>query len=125
DLGYRSCVRRVGLLPRTLAPLLARRASYKAAARSRDLSEAERSRLKRRAKMLKWILVTAFGYQGYKNARFGRIECHEAINAYAREVLATLMARAERAGYRVVHGIVDSLWLTPIDRARSPDAEAF
>ena len=82
-------------------------------------------RLKRRVKMLKWILVTAFGYQGYRNARFGRIECHEAINAYARELLADLAAAAETAGYRVVHGIVDSLWLRPLDRDRRPDPEAF
>jgi len=75
--------------------------------------------------MLKWILVTAFGYQGYRNARFGRIEVHEAINAYAREVLATLMARAEAAGYRVVHGIVDSLWLDPTDPEHPPDARGF
>ncbi len=26
-----------------------------------------------------------FGYTGYRNARFGRIECHEAINAYGRD----------------------------------------
>lgn len=55
-----------------------------------------------------------FGYQGYKNARFGRIECHEAINAYARELLVRSMHLAEAHGYEVVHGIVDSLWLRPL-----------
>jgi len=75
--------------------------------------------------MLKWILVTAFGYQGYRNARFGRIECHEAINAYARELIAGLIPAAESAGYRVLHGIVDSLWLAPVDPDRLPDPVAF
>ena len=124
-LGYRSCVQRVGLIPRTLAPLLARRAAYKAAAKRPGIPPEEALAFKRRVKMLKWILVTAFGYQGYRNARFGRIECHEAINAYARALLTDLVPTAEAAGYRVVHGIVDSLWLRPIDPGRPPDPEAF
>jgi len=124
-LGYRSCTRRTGLIPRTLAPLLARRLAYKAARTAPGVGPEEAARWKRRAKMLKWVLVTAFGYQGYRNARFGRIECHEAINAYARELLAALVAEAERAGYRARHGMVDSLWLTPADPDRPPDAPAF
>ncbi|MCI4351986.1 MAG: hypothetical protein L3K14_01165 [Thermoplasmata archaeon] len=124
-LGYRSCDRRVGLIPRTLEPLLVRRLAYKARLRQPGLSAIERETLERRVKMLKWILVTAFGYQGYRNARFGRIECHEAINAYARELLARLLHRAEKSGYRVIHGIVDSLWVQPIDPAHPPDPERF
>ncbi len=124
-LGYRSCTRRQGLIPRTLEPLLARRLAYKAALRRPGLPAEEARSLRQRVKMLKWILVTAFGYQGYRNARFGRIECHEAINAYARELLASLIADAQAAGYRVVHGIVDSLWLRPLEPARPPEAEEF
>src|SRR5437667_1041832 len=64
------------------------------------------------------FVSNSFGYQGYKNARFGRIECHEAINAYARNILVRTMEIAESHGYEVVHGIVDSVWL----RAK-PDAD--
>jgi hypothetical protein len=53
-----------------------------------------------------------FGYTGYRNARFGRIECHESITAYGREILLDAREVAEGMGYRVLHGIVDSLWLT-------------
>jgi DNA polymerase elongation subunit (family B) len=66
----------------------------------------------------------SFGYQGYKNARFGRIECHEAINAYARNILVRTMEISESHGYEVVHGIVDSVWLRakpnadPIEKVR-------
>ncbi|MFQ6061238.1 MAG: DNA polymerase domain-containing protein, partial [Thermoplasmata archaeon] len=52
-----------------------------------------------------------FGFTGYKNARYGRIECHESITAYGREILLRSTEIAERHGYRVLHGIVDSLWL--------------
>ncbi|MHB9285864.1 type B DNA-directed DNA polymerase [Halobacteriales archaeon Cl-PHB] len=69
---------------------------------------------------LKWILVSCFGYQGYRNSKFGRIECHEAINAVARDVLLTAKEAAEQRGWRVVHGIVDSLWLTPVAEDAAP-----
>lgn len=59
------------------------------------------------------MALNSFGYQGYANARYGRIECHEAINAYARDLLVRSMEIAEGHGYEVVHGIVDSLWLRP------------
>jgi hypothetical protein len=52
-----------------------------------------------------------FGFTGYKNARYGRIECHESITAYGREIMIRSAEIAERHGYRVLHGIVDSLWL--------------
>ncbi|MEM0128903.1 MAG: DNA polymerase domain-containing protein [Thermoplasmata archaeon] len=122
-LGYRSCTRRVGLLPRTIRPLLERRAALKAAMRAAPAGSAEHRALAGRVRMLKWILVTAFGYQGYRNARFGRIENHEAINAYARALFEALIPEAEAAGYRVVHGIVDSLWLRP--GAAPVDPEGF
>lgn len=121
EIGYRSCTRHVGLLPRTLGPLLERRRALKAALRRPGLSPTERERVRGRVKMLKWILVTAFGYQGYRNARFGRIEVHEAINAYARQLFGDLIQDAEAWGYRAVHGIVDSIWLAPSAATRSPE----
>ncbi|HZY70162.1 MAG TPA: DNA polymerase domain-containing protein [Thermoplasmata archaeon] len=124
-LGYRSCTRRRGLIPRTLGPLLARRMAYKAILKDPRRPADERRRVTERARMLKWILVTSFGYQGYRNARFGRIECHEAINAYARELIARLIPVAEAAGYRVVHGLVDSLWVVPTFPRGMPDPDAF
>ena len=41
-LGYRSCTRSVGLIPRTLEPLLTRRIAYKAAAKDLSLPAEER-----------------------------------------------------------------------------------
>lgn len=110
-LGYRSCTLREGLVPRTLRPIVARRLHFKR--RKRETTGKERERYDELGKAWKWVLVTSFGYQGYRNARFGRIECHEAINAYARELLVDLTERARAGGWGVVHGIVDSLWVTP------------
>jgi DNA polymerase elongation subunit (family B) len=74
---------------------------------------------KLRRSALKWLLVCCFGYTGYKNARFGKIEAHEAINALAREKLLVAKETAERAGYRVLHALVDSLYVQKEDATRA------
>jgi DNA polymerase-2 len=56
-------------------------------------------------------LVVCFGYLGYKNARFGRIESHQAVTAYGREVLLQAKEAAEDLGYTVLHMYVDGLWV--------------
>jgi DNA polymerase I len=61
--------------------------------------------------VLKWMLVTCFGYTGYKNAKFGRIEVHEAITRKSREILMQTKDIAESMGFCVLHGIVDCLWV--------------
>jgi len=61
--------------------------------------------------LLKWMLVTCFGYTGYKNAKFGRIEVHEAITRRSREILVQTKEIAEEMGFTVLHGIVDCLWV--------------
>jgi len=60
---------------------------------------------------LKWLLVCCFGYTGYKNARFRKIEVHEAINAVARETLLVAKEIAESRGYELLHALVDSLYV--------------
>jgi DNA polymerase-2 len=73
---------------------------------------------KQRRSALKWLLVCCFGYTGYKNARFGKIEAHEAINALAREKLLVAKETAEARGYRVLHALVDSLYAQKEDATR-------
>ena len=115
-LGYSICDDR-GYLVDVLQPIIDARDEIKAAIRREkerdDPHEDRLAELKGRSGALKWILVACFGYQGFSNAKFGRIECHEAINAYAREILLTAKQRLEAGGWRVVHGIVDSIWVTP------------
>jgi len=107
-LGYRICDRRVGLIPRVLKPVVERRTRLKRLVRD---GAGDTRVYKERVDILKWLLVTCFGYTGYRNARFGRIECHEAINAYGRELMLQASEIAEAHGFEILHGIVDSLWL--------------
>ena len=113
ELGYEIC-EEPGYLPDVLEPLIADRERIKAELRETEAPERRRE-LEGRSSAIKWILVSCFGYQGFSNAKFGRIEAHEAINAYARDILLTAKTRLEEAGWRVVHGIVDSIWVQPRD----------
>jgi DNA polymerase-2 len=57
------------------------------------------------------MLVTCFGYLGYRNARFGRIEAHEAVTAFGREKLLQAKELCEEEGFELLHAITDSLWI--------------
>jgi DNA polymerase I len=57
------------------------------------------------------MLVTCFGYTGYKNAKFGRIEVHEGITERSRDILIRTRDIAEEMDFIVLHGIVDCLWV--------------
>ncbi|MFB6252141.1 MAG: type B DNA-directed DNA polymerase [Halobellus sp.] len=124
ELGYATCEDR-GYLVDVLQPIIDVRDEIKAQMNreyARESPDTDRLReLEGRSDALKWILVACFGYQGFSNAKFGRIECHEAINAYAREILLTAKAQLEAGGWRVVHGIVDSIWVTPDPTVDEPD----
>lgn len=61
--------------------------------------------------VLKWMLVTCFGYTGYKNARFGRIEVHEEITLAATRILKECVKLTEAHGGEVLHAIIDCLFI--------------
>jgi DNA polymerase elongation subunit (family B) len=110
ELGHNICEKRRGIVPKTLELLLEKRFKYKGL-----MSEAKDEKLRHACNMrqgaLKWILVTCFGYLGYRNARFGKVDAHIAVCAIARDALLRTARMAEDFGFEVVHGIVDSLWL--------------
>jgi DNA polymerase elongation subunit (family B) len=110
ELRHRICTRRRGLIPRVLERILDKRARYKALAKTSP-DPALRESYKRRYTAHKWALVTCFGYLGYKNARFGKIEAHECVSAWGREILLEAKDIAEDEGFHFLHAIVDSLWL--------------
>jgi DNA polymerase I len=95
---------RPGFLPAALAPLLRLRITTKRLKKTNPNLNGIDS-------ILKWMLVTCFGYTGYKNAKFGRIEVHEGITARSRDILLQTKDIAEEMGFAVLHGIVDCLWL--------------
>jgi DNA polymerase-2 len=100
-----------GLVPQTLAPLLEKRVALKQRALALPHWDPRRRKDKSRSAAHKWLLVTCFGYLGYKNARFGRIEAHEAVTTWGREALLRAKEAAEKMGFSVLHMYVDGLWV--------------
>jgi DNA polymerase II len=109
EAGYTICEKRKGIVPKTLHPILTRRTWLKKMAKEGDPEKREIYNRKQTA--LKWMLVTSFGYLGYRNARFGRIEAHEAVTAFGRESLLQAKEICEEEGFELLHAITDSLWI--------------
>lgn len=119
ELGMHICKKRLGIVPESLELPLSKRFEYK------KLREGTKDlKLKQvyneRAGALKWVLVTSFGYLSFRHAKFMKIDAHIAVCSVARETLLRAMHVAESRGFRMIHGIIDSLWLAR-DRASLED----
>lgn len=110
QLGYNICEKRKGLLVEVLDPIINRRFCYKARSKNKDY---DKELYKELQQAWKWILLVCFGYTGYRNARYGRIECYESITAFSRAALIKAIEIVENSGYDVLHGIIDSLCIKP------------
>jgi DNA polymerase-2 len=112
ELGWHICEKRTGIVPQSLQILLKKRAQYKQKMKSPATDAQSRRKVyDPRQVSLKWILVTSFGYLGYSNSKFGNIDAHIATCAFDRQVLFQAVRIAEYYGFRVLHGIVDSIWV--------------
>jgi len=100
-----------GIVPMTLAPLLNKRLALKSLIMTLPPLDCCRPTYQALASAEKWLLVTCFGYLGYKNARFGKIEAHEAVTAYGREALLRAKEAAEDMDFEILHMYVDGLWV--------------
>jgi DNA polymerase elongation subunit (family B) len=89
-----------GRLANVLQPIMNQREHYK----SQDGHE-------QRIQSLKGVLVSSYGYLRYREFKMGLAEAHMAICAYARHHLVESAHIAENHGGRVVHGLVDSLYV--------------
>lgn len=110
------CRKRTGLVSKVVKILLEKRRAYK-----KLLKEAEGERKERFMGLqatAKWGGVVSFGYLGFKGYRFGKIDAHIAVTAFAREILLKSSEIAQKNGFDVIHGIVDSLWL----KKKTPNA---
>jgi DNA polymerase elongation subunit (family B) len=115
EANYNICKKRRGIVSLALEKILARRKYYKQ--RKKETTGVEYEFAEAKQNSLKWMLVTSFGYLGYRNAKFGRIESHEAVTAFGRDILLTAKEKAEDAGFTLSHAITDCIFI------RKPNAE--
>jgi len=110
DLNYHICEKRIGVVPKSLDLVVSKRLQYKSL-KNEIKDDTLRGVYDRRQAALKWILVTCFGYLGYRNAKFGTVDGHMGVCAFGRDTFLKAARMAEARGFEVIHGIVDSLWL--------------
>ena len=120
ELGWNVCENRTGIVPTSLKIIVTKRLKYKEL--KKNATGAAREKYDQCLSALKWIGVATFGYLGFNNAKFGRIDAHIAVCAWDRKILVDAARIAERNGYEVIHGIVDSLWVKK-DGAEEADYE--
>jgi len=105
--SFRICTHRRGIVSKSLEMLVNRRTDLKKLIEEgQDAKKYEFIQ-----NTLKGVLVSCFGYLGFKNAKFGRVEAHTAVTALAREVMLETQEIGEEMGLEMLHGIVDSVWL--------------
>ncbi len=109
ELGWNVCKKRDGIVPLAIKIIVEKRLRYKEL--KENAKGADPDRYNARQAALKWLGVTTFGYLGFNNAKFGRIDAHIAVCAWDRKILLDTARIAERRGFEIVHGIVDSLWV--------------
>lgn len=106
SIHHKICQDIRGVVPNTIKKLVMRRLEYKEL-----YKQSGDGVVYSRQNAIKWILVACFGYLGYRNARFGKIEAYECVTAYARDILAKVIRYVARKGFRVIHALVDSIWI--------------
>jgi DNA polymerase elongation subunit (family B) len=110
ELNYNICEKRTGVVPKALKLVLNKRGQYKQL-KDEVVNPKLKEMYDNRQIALKWILVTCFGYLGYRNAKFGTVDGHIGVCAFGRDAFLRAARISESRGFEVLHGIVDALWL--------------
>lgn len=122
--NYYRCEKRKGLVPTALEILLSKRKIYKKMKNSTNDNELKEI-YDARQTAIKWVLVTSFGYLGFNNAKFGRIDAHIAVCAFDRKILIDTIRTAEELGFQVLHAIVDSIWVQKTNNKTDVEIDSY
>ena len=114
------CQRRKGFIPGVIENLIERRTRVKEVlAKS---AESERAVLHARQYALKTVANSMYGYLGFAGARWYSLEAAKSITAYGRYYISDVIASAERAGFTVLYGDTDSIFLSLSGKSREQAA---
>ena len=122
ETGYHICVKRRGVVSDALEHILTRRRYYKAKLQE-VLDEKVRATYEQRTDSLKWMNVVSFGYLGFRNAKFGKLESHESVTAFGRDKLLRAIELAEQHGFELVHAITDCIFIAKSDESNFTNDE--
>ena len=100
------CKNKIGLFPKLIRDILARRARISAMHNNEDIEH-----LEVRSNTLKLIANSFYGYLAYPSARWYNAKCAEVTTAYGRYFLKKLIAEAENTGIEIIYADTDSIFV--------------
>ena len=98
-LPFKVSLSKKGFTPRAIKPFLDERMLAKQQGR-KDVSD-----------ILKGVLVSSYGYLRFREFKLGTPVSYMSICSLAREIILDASLMAEKKGFEVVHGVVDSLYI--------------
>ncbi|MBI4021018.1 MAG: hypothetical protein HY369_02135 [Candidatus Aenigmarchaeota archaeon] len=116
DLAHHFCTKTPGFIPSVLRDLVVKRIEAKEA-----LRKAPSKVLESRQQALKILANASYGYYAYPGSRWYSKVCAESITSLGRMYITGVISLADRAGYEVIYGDTDSLFLKMPER----DAAGF
>ncbi|MFC2163321.1 DNA-directed DNA polymerase [Candidatus Altiarchaeota archaeon] len=110
-IGHVFCMKRKGFIPEVLGILISQRISIKKRMRA-ESDKSKKSLLDVEQQAIKLLANSMYGYYGFQRARWYCRECASSITAWGREYIHMVIEDAEAAGFSVVYGDTDSVYLT-------------
>ncbi len=101
----------LGLIPSVVDWLLDYRLKIKQEIKKTDKNEEKYKILTARSHAIKILTNSIYGYLGYPRARWYSRECAESTTAWGRKHIQETIDAAENAGFRVLYGDTDSIFL--------------
>jgi DNA polymerase I len=125
EVGHRFRKSPDGFFKALLADLVARRRAVQKQKAALSRGSPEATVLDVRQKALKVLSNSFYGYTGWRAARWYRKECAEATAAWGRHIVRLAMERAREAGFEVIYGDTDSLFLKARGTPKELEARAL
>ncbi len=103
-----------GFFKGVLQALLALRRQLRAEMKKHPVDSPEYRLLDERQRAVKILANAAYGYMGWVGARWYCRECAEAVTAWGRRTISTVIEHAKSMGLKVIYGDTDSLFVENI-----------
>ncbi|MCX8174645.1 MAG: DNA-directed DNA polymerase [Candidatus Micrarchaeota archaeon] len=109
--GHRFRKKPRGLIPSVLEEIIKMRAEMKARLKTLEKDSPEYEMVFARQQSLKILANSYYGYLAYPRSRWYSRECGESVTAWGRYFIQDTIDKAEKAGFTVLYGDTDSIFL--------------
>ena len=113
-----------GLIPTVLEELIKMRSEMKNRLKKVEKDTVEYEMLFARVQSLKILSNSYYGYLAYPRSRWYSRDCGESVTAWGRHFIQDTIDKAEKAGFEVLYGDTDSIFLL-MGKKSKEDALAF